>query len=147
MIVLIVIILAIIIVIILSFLSNKRDSSFVLKKKPKNLMELKTKLLPNEVITTINNDVSLKLDYKVESFDVEKKNIVLSSSGTLFSWGFFYPIYITSQDDLSVVEIGIRSKLYQGGPIGGPIRTKQHKKCFHAIKSVLNNKNKGKKTK
>ncbi len=134
--ILIVIILAITITSILSYYSSKRDSSFLLKKKPKHLMALNTKLLPTEIITIIINDISPKLGYKVESFDVEKKNIVLSSPGTLFSWGFFYPIYITSQDDLSVVEIGIRSKLFQGGPI----RTKQHKKCFHAIKSVLNNK-------
>lgn len=51
--VLIIIILAIIITSILKYLSNKRDSSFLLKKKPKHLMCLKTKLLPNEAITSI----------------------------------------------------------------------------------------------
>ena len=79
---------------------------------------------------------SPKLGYKVESFDVEKGNVILSSSITPFSWGFFYPIYITSQDEISEVEIGITSKLIQSGPL----RTRQHKKCFHAIKSALINK-------
>jgi len=99
-------------------------------------MALNTKLLPTEVITIIIDDVSPKLGYKVESFDVEQKTVILSSSPR-FSAGFFYPIYITSQDDLSVVEIGIKSKLFAGGPIGGPLRTKQHKKCFHAINNAL----------
>jgi len=134
-----VIIFAIIIASILKYFSSKRDPSFLLKKKPKHLMDLKTKLLPNEVITIIIDDVSPKLGYKVESFDVEKGNVILSSSSPS-TWGFFYPIYITSQDDICAVEIGIKSKLIQGGPIGGPLRTRQHKKCFHAIKSALTNK-------
>ena len=39
--ILVVIVLAIIIVSVLAYFSNKRDSSFVLKKKPKKLMGLK----------------------------------------------------------------------------------------------------------
>ena len=51
------VIFAITIVSILKYYSSKRDPSFLLKKKPKHLMDLKTKMLPNEVITIIIDDV------------------------------------------------------------------------------------------
>lgn len=130
--------LAIVIVIILDYYSKKRDALKVVKEKPKKLMTLTTELTPNEVLTTIIDDVSPTFGYKVEVINEEKKQVILSTPTTLSTWGFFYPIYITSQTDgMSFVEIGIKSKLFQGGPIGGRIRTKYHRRCFNAIKNKI----------
>lgn len=45
----------------------------------------------------------------------------MSKSLGFFDYGFFFPIYVSAENDKTLIEIGIRSKVLQLGPI--PERT------------------------
>ena len=59
--------------------------------------------------------------------------IVLSSPVTFFSFGFFYPVHIHADGSGSRIQIGLRSKVFQIGPI--PARA--HTVCVEAIEKAL----------
>lgn len=71
--------------------------------------------------------------YKIDDFNESKSIIVLSDSASLTSYGFFYPIYLSKQIESTHIEIGIKSKLFQWGPL---VRRK-HEKCLNGIKASL----------
>jgi TIR domain len=103
-------------------------------------MSKPSKLLSFTTGCTVENSMKIILlfakenDYKVEEFDENKGIIILSDSMTLFSNGFFYPIYLVTENEKStLIEIGIKSKLIQFGPI---VR-RSHEKCFDGIKAAI----------
>jgi hypothetical protein len=59
--------------------------------------------------------------------------ICLSSPVTFMSWGFFYPVHIHPEGTGSKIVVGVRSKIFQVGPI--PARA--HAKCVEAIEQAL----------
>ncbi len=59
--------------------------------------------------------------------------IVLSSPVTFMSWGFFYPVHIHPEGTGSRIVVGVKSKVFQIGPI--PMRA--HEKCVAAIEQLL----------
>jgi hypothetical protein len=65
--------------------------------------------------------------------DPNAKVIVLSSPVSLFSWGFLYPVFIHAEGAGSRIEIGIKSKFVQIGPVVG----KWHRDCAAAIEQAL----------
>jgi hypothetical protein len=65
--------------------------------------------------------------------DASSKIIVLSSPVTFFSWGFLYPVFIHAEGAGSRIEIGIKSKFIQFGPVVG----KWHRDCAAAIEQAL----------
>lgn len=71
--------------------------------------------------------------YKVDDSDEKAGILVLSSPVTLFSWGFFYPVYITPMGPHSRITVGCSSKLIQMGPVV----THAHTKCVKAIEAAL----------
>ena len=72
--------------------------------------------------------------YKIEFLDEANGNLVLSDSPSLTSFGFFYPIYLTSNGETdTVVEVGIKSKVWQIGPI----RARHHERCFNGMKAAI----------
>lgn len=73
--------------------------------------------------------------YKIDDFNESKFIIVLSNSATITSYGFFFPVYLTRQGDntMTFIEVGIKSKLIQWGPIV----SRNHEKCFNGIKATI----------
>ena len=71
--------------------------------------------------------------FKVDDADETARILVLSSPVTLFSWGFFYPVYITPIGPHSRITVGCSSKLIQIGPVV----TNAHNKCVRAIEAAL----------
>jgi len=70
--------------------------------------------------------------YKVDDSDAASRIVILSSRPTFATWGFFYPIIVHAAGTGSRLEIGIRSKLVQGGPLVG----RAHKHCVAAIEEL-----------
>jgi hypothetical protein len=59
--------------------------------------------------------------------------IVLSSPVTFFSWGFFYPVLIQPEGSGSKIVVGVKSKVFQLGPIV----MRAHSQCAEAIERAL----------
>ena len=59
--------------------------------------------------------------------------LVLSTPPSLFTWGFLYPVNIQEHVGGSRVEIGIRSRLFQIGPIV----SRAHMQCVNDVSQVL----------
>lgn len=85
---------------------------------------------PDQVMAALRQ---LGPPYTVDDADDRAKIVVLSSPVTLFSWGFFYPVYITPMGEGSRIIIGCSSKLFQMGPVV----TNAHGKCIKAIEAAL----------
>jgi hypothetical protein len=71
--------------------------------------------------------------YKVDDSDRDGRIIVLSSSPTFATWGFFYPVIVHPEASGSRIEIGIQSKFIQFGPLV----TRAHKQAVTAIEQLL----------
>ena len=71
--------------------------------------------------------------YRIDDANPGSLQLVLSTPPSLFTWGFLYPVTIHEHVGGSRVEIGIRSKLFQIGPIV----TRAHAQCVDAVSQVL----------
>lgn len=71
--------------------------------------------------------------YTVDAADPAGKIVVLSSRPTFATWGFFYPIRIHASGSGSRIEIGIRSRFLQLGPMV----TRDHNQCLEAVAQLL----------
>ena len=77
--------------------------------------------------------------YKVDDFNENKFIIVLSDSPPFnplvaTGYGFFYPIYLTKYSEEKInIEIGIKGKLIQWGPVVN----RNHEKCFNGVKAAI----------
>ena len=72
--------------------------------------------------------------YKIDAIDEPTGRIVLSDSANLVSWGFFYPVFLTYQNNGSTtVEVGIKSKIFQMGPIV----TRYHEKMLNGLRGSI----------
>lgn len=73
--------------------------------------------------------------FKHEDSDRAARAIVLATSPTFATWGFFFPVHIEARPGGgSIVRVGIRSKLFQWGPLV----TRWHLKCTRAIEQAVN---------
>ena len=116
-----------------------RKGSVALKSKSKRLKSITTTTNPHETLKIIIF-FAQQSNYKVSALDETKYQLVLDESPTLTSWGFFYPIFISQHaDNATLIEVGIKSKFVQIGPIV----SRHHEKCVDGIKAALfaNNKN------
>ena len=72
--------------------------------------------------------------FRIDDSDPQTKRIVLSTSPTFGTWGFFYPIEIkASPTGGTQIDIGIASKFVQIGPLV----TKWHNKAKDSIVDLL----------
>lgn len=67
--------------------------------------------------------------YSVEDHDPARGVVILSSRVTLFTWGFFYPAIVYAHGTGTRVDLGIKSKMFQYGPLV----TRDHRKLAHAL--------------
>ena len=111
----------------------RSNAASVVTKKPKRLHAFTTAQPPEAIIEAIRQKV-LASNYTLDSIAGENPRLILSTPPSATTWGFFYPIYLTVQDDgLTLVEIGIESKLVQMGPL---VR-QQHEACVVFVKAAL----------
>jgi len=105
--------------------------SYANRPRPTRLLTLTTRRSPEEVRARAAGLTGYQL---VEDLP-DKRTITLKSAPTLFSWGFFFPIYLDSQPDATTqVTIGIESRAFQ---IFGPVVTHHHKRCLEALRQRL----------
>ncbi|MFX1285626.1 MAG: hypothetical protein ACFFB5_18445 [Promethearchaeota archaeon] len=113
--------------------SEQRKALSVVKGKPRRLKMLNTTRTPKTVINDIVQ-FAQGSRYLIEDIDESKGRLILSSPFNHLTWGFFYPIYISSQlNENTLVEVGIQSKLYQIGPLVW----KDHQRIFDSIKRAV----------
>ncbi len=101
------------------------------RKKPRKRVTLTAHLAPAAIIKTLSEALLTK-GYKLE--EAEDNFIRFSDEATATSWGFYYPIYLTSKGSHETeLEIGIQSKAMQIGPVV----KKHHQKLIEAVKQAL----------
>lgn len=114
-------------------ISKTRKAPFLLKQKPKRLLRFSTSQSPQKIIEQVIL-LAHTFNYPIEDIDESRGRIILSSSINWTSWGFFYPIYTSLQNDgKTLVEVGIKSRLYQYGPLV----TRAHKKFYNKVKNAI----------
>jgi hypothetical protein len=110
-----------------------RKGSSALKSRPKQLRSIATTNNPREALKAIIR-FAQQSNYKISIIDETKYRLVLDEPPTLTSWGFFYPIFISQcVDNATLIEVGIKSKLVQVGPIVW----RHHERCVNGIKAAL----------
>lgn len=110
-----------------------RKGSSAVKTKPSRLMSFTTARAPHDVMTIVVR-FAQQSGYKIDEIAESDGHILLSDSATATSWGFFYPVYVSRQNDgNSLVEVGIKSQLIQVGPIV----SRNHERCFNGIKAAI----------
>ncbi len=113
--------------------ASTRKAATTVTTKPKRLLSFTTAHTPKEVLQTLIEKTPGS-DYTIDSVDEEHLCLILSTPPTATTWGFFYPVYLTQQDEgRTLVEVGIQSKLYQMGPL---VR-RQHERCLAHINRAL----------
>jgi hypothetical protein len=105
--------------------------SYVSRRRPTRLLTLTTRRSPEEVRAGVTSLASYEL---VEDLP-DRRLITLKSRPTLFSWGFFFPIYLDSQPNATTqVTVGIESRAFQ---MAGPVVIHHHKRCLEALRQRL----------
>jgi hypothetical protein len=67
--------------------------------------------------------------YSVEDADPARGVVLFSSRLTAFSYGFFYPAVVSAEGAGTRVDLGIKSKVFQYGPVV----TRAHRKLAQAL--------------
>ena len=126
-------IIGLIVIGILLIISEMRKGDSALETRPRRVKSFTVKGDPQTVLKIILQ-FAYRGGYDIEALDEEKGRIVLGESATSVSWGFFYPIFISARPDgKTLVEVGIKSKLFQAGPIV----SRSHERCFNGIKAAV----------
>lgn len=104
-----------------------------MEKRPKRLRAFTTAASRNETLKAITR-FAQQSGYKVDRLDEANGRLVLSDSAPVASRGFFYPIFLTEEAaGTTIVEVGIRSKLFQIGPVV----SRSHERCVNGIRAPL----------
>ena len=110
-----------------------RRGSFMTDSKPRRLQSFTTECNQKETMKAIIR-FAQQSDYKISGIDEVKGQLVLEESASYTSWGFFFPILVSWQpNNTTLVEIGIKSKLFQVGPIV----SRRHEYCVNGIKAAI----------
>jgi hypothetical protein len=114
-------------------LAMTRKGSWALQVKPQRIESLSTKMSLEESLTSIIC-FAQESGYKISNLDEMANRVVLEEPTSLWSYGFFFPVFISKQTNgYTSIEIGIISKAIQYGPVVGH----SHRKCVQGIKSTL----------
>ena len=114
-------------------IAQMRSGSSVLGQRTRRSQSFTTALHPEEAVMTIIH-FAQQDGYKIPAVDLDNNELVLEEPTSVMNWGFFFPVIVTRQSDKStLVEIGIKSKFYQYGPIV----SRSHERCINGIKSAL----------
>ncbi|WP_436499185.1 hypothetical protein [Actinokineospora sp. HUAS TT18] len=67
--------------------------------------------------------------YSVDDQDPSRGIVILSSRPSLFTYGFFYPAFVYQEGTGTRIEVGIKSRAIQVGPLV----TRDHRKLAYAL--------------
>src|SRR5579862_3146097 len=99
------------------FVAYTARRSYLGRRRPKKEISFMTDKPSDRIRATLLGMAEIG-KYKVEEDLPEKQLITLSSKPTLFSFGFFFPVYIEPQQNgATQLTIGIESKFVQTGPV------------------------------
>ncbi|MGA7733386.1 MAG: hypothetical protein WCD37_19160 [Chloroflexia bacterium] len=120
-------------VIAIYFIAATRKASDAVKEKPTNLKRVSAPLPYSDTINRVLG-VAAGQGYKVEEVAHDGSRAILSTPITIFSYGFFYPIYFSVEPGGgTLVEVGIASRAIQWGPVV----THNHEKCFNMVRQAV----------
>jgi len=106
--------------------------SSVIDSKPSRIIELSSHLSVEEVFKKLVR-FAQNGTFKTEAVDEEKKVIVFGENMNLTSNGFFYPIYLSEDNGSTKIEVGIKCKSIQIGPVV----TAKHEAFVESIKIAI----------
>lgn len=93
-------------------------------------IDIRTAVAPDAAFARIKE---LGAPYRVDDADAQRRVLVLSSNPTFTSWGWLYPVFVHADGTGARIELGIRSRFFQYGPLVGIA----HRKCAAAIEAAL----------
>ena len=103
------------------------------KKKQKFIVSFITSKEPKDALSSIVR-YALTRGFYIDYYPNEMDNIVLSDKPTIWSSGFFYPIYLSKSDDgQTLVEVGVRGKV----SIIGSFAFRYRDRVFNALKAAV----------
>lgn len=114
------------------FIAATRTGKSVLGVRSKRMSAISTERDPESALKLVIR-FAQQSGYKVVAIDEAKGQLVLEEPISLFTWGFFFPVFVSQQANRTVIEIGIKSKLFQYGPIV----SRTHEKCISGLKAAL----------
>ena len=125
------------VVLIFTGIAVMRKGSSAVKTKPGQLMSFTTLMTASDVVKTVVR-FAQQTGYEIDDIADSGERIILSDSTTLTSVGYFYPVYVSKQNDgNTLVEVGIKSKVLQVGPIASTIASRRLERCFNGIKAAI----------
>jgi hypothetical protein len=127
------ILIGLIIAAVFLFVAISRKSSSSLNSKPQRSESVTTTKSIEEALRLITSFASSS-GYKVSHFEPESGQLVLEEGTSMTSYGFFYPISVISNGaGGSLVQIGVKSRAFQVGPVVG----RSLDKVVNGIKAAL----------
>jgi hypothetical protein len=113
--------------------ASMRSGASAMNQRPRRIQYFAAWGTPDVLLKAIIRFAQMS-GYKIDAIDEAGGRLVLSDSASFTSWGFFYPVFLTYQGNGStVIEVGIKSKLVQVGPIV----TRHHEKCLNGIRGAI----------
>ena len=110
-----------------------RKGASAMNQRPRRIQYFMAWGTPDVILKAIIRFAQMS-GYKIDAIDEATGRMVLSDSASMTSWGFFYPIFLTYQNNgQTSIEVGIKSKLFQMGPIV----TRHHEKILNGIRAAL----------
>jgi len=103
------------------------------KKKPRYIESFSTKTAPKDVLKAITY-FALHSGMDIDVFPESENRITLGDRLTIWSFGFFYPIYISKKDNgITLVEIGVKGK----ASVTGTVAFRYRMKVVNGIKAAI----------
>jgi hypothetical protein len=125
--------LVILVLFVVLFIATTRKAGALLGVRTRRMLSVPTPASPDESLKAIIR-FAQQSGYKVAAIQETEGLLVLDESISLMTWGFYFPVRVSQQaDGLTLVEVGIRSKLFQVGPIV----SRTHEKCVAGIRAAL----------
>lgn len=115
------------------YLVKNLNKDKLLDEIPQNAISFEVNCGIEECFQKIQN-YATSSKYTIETLDESSFSIILGENLTLTTNGFFFPIYLTFLNDNNTkVEVGIKSKAFQTGPLVN----QSHQKFVNELKKVL----------
>ena len=113
--------------------ARSRKAEDVLRKRPNKIIAFTVAVPPTKVIQIIR-EFAQNNRYSISPFSEVENRIILGEGASWTSYGFFYPVYISDKDNgSSLIEVGIKGKVMQFGPIV----SKKHKNMVNDLKKAI----------
>lgn len=112
--------------------ASKKKASVWIDKKPKKLSVITSDKNTDEVFKKIVKFGQLG-KYGIGAIEESKKVIVFEEKANMIHMGFFYPVYVSTENNQTKIEIGTQGKIKEFNSI----RNKNHEAFLNSIKVAL----------